>query len=382
VTAQERARFDFLADKLFDGDLGDDWIVSNRARLGARIQFGGIVTAFVQIQDVRKWGSELNPATGTEGSLLDWVADGLDVHQAWGQIEGSCGGQLRVGRQEIAWHGERLIGAVGWTPQGRSFDAVRLSASRDKFGFDAFWAKLQERPSSATDTALRRQDLHLVALRAGPRLPPALDLDGLLILRLDALNEETLATFGAHVEGKPGPFRYELEGYGQAGARGASSVAAWLVGIRAGVAPEAAGRPYLGGGVDVVSGDPDPSDSTIRAFDTLYATNHKYYGHMDVYLNVPLHTRGEGLVDGIFVSSVQPHRTLTLNADVHVFGSVAPADSAAGFHGVETDLEAAWNPWGPFTLGAGFWGYFPGSFWGSSPQPELGGYVSADFLFK
>ncbi|NIP78292.1 MAG: alginate export family protein, partial [Gemmatimonadetes bacterium] len=74
----------------------------------------------VQVQDVRVWGGEL----GT----TDPSADGLDLHQGWLELgdAGSGALSLRVGRQELAYGGERLVGALNWAQQARSFDGARL----------------------------------------------------------------------------------------------------------------------------------------------------------------------------------------------------------------------------------------------------------------
>lgn len=48
---------------------------------------------------------------------------------------------------------------------------------------------------------------------------------------------------------------------------------------------------------DHLSGDDDPSDGTVRVFDTLFATNHKFYGLADYFLNIPVQTVGRGLQD-------------------------------------------------------------------------------------
>ena len=73
----------------------------------------------VSVQDVREWGSETD-------SLGDFAADALDVHEAWGQF--SFGEhdawQVRAGRQELVLDGQRLIGAVDWAQQARSFDGL------------------------------------------------------------------------------------------------------------------------------------------------------------------------------------------------------------------------------------------------------------------
>ena len=55
--------------------------------------------------------------------------------------------------------------------------------------------------------------------------------------------------------------------------------------------------PGVSVGVEYLSGDDDPTDGTYKVFDTLYATNHKFYGFMDYFLNIPVHTFGLGLRD-------------------------------------------------------------------------------------
>ncbi len=382
LSAQERVRFDYKPDFDFDGDLSGAWSIGNRARVGVRATFG-VVSAFVQIQDVRTWGSEFNAATLGEGTLTDWVANGLDVHQAYGEVNAPYGLKFRVGRQEIVWHGQRLIGAVGWTHQARSFDAARITYDGEKSGAEVLYALLLDRPvADPADTTQRRLDQHLFGLRGGPRLGEPLALDALVVFRIDPAVEETLATFGGHAKGQASVVRYEVEGYGQAGSRGDLSISAFLVGVRAGVAIPEAAKLYVGGGLDIVSGDGDPTDDVVRTFDTLYATNHKFYGHMDRYLALPKHTAGQGLVDGIVQASVAPHPNVGVKVDLHVFAAPSPLDSDRSFHGVELDLNGHWKPAKVLKISAGIWTYFPGSFQGDDLSPELGGYLMTDFAFK
>ena len=382
LSAQERARFNYKPDFDFDGDLSGSWSISNRARVGLRVQYG-VVGGFIQIQDVRNWGSEFNPKNQGEGTLFDWAADGLDVHQAYGEIKSPYGLMVRIGRQEIAWHGHRLIGTVGWTDQARSFDAVRVVYEGEKVGAEAMYSLLLDRPVAAeADTSDRDDDVHLVGVRGGPRLGDPLALDGLVVLRFDRGAQEALATFGGHAKGKAGDFKYEVEGYGQAGSRGDATVLAFLVGVRAGVVIPQAAKLYLGGGFDVVSGDADGTDSVIRTFDTLYATNHKFYGHVDRYLALPLHTGGQGLIDGMFNLGLTPHESVSIKLDVHVFAAPSPADADRAFHGAEIDFNASWKPIKPLKIAAGVWTYMPGPWHGDDLLPELGAYVMTDFNFK
>ncbi len=157
---------------------------------------------------------------------------------------------------------------------------------------------------------------------------------------------------------------------------------AHMFGVRAGATIAGGPKPYIGGGFDLLSGDKDPTDDVVRTFDTLYATNHKFYGHMDAYLALPKHTRGEGLIDGQLNTKFKLCEKSSLGFDTHVFASAAPADSEAAFHGLEFDLNAKYKPWKPLTLSAGVWVYVPGAFWGDDPSPEVGAYLATDFQLK
>ncbi len=55
-------------------------------------------------------------------------------------------------------------------------------------------------------------------------------------------------------------------------------------------------KPTIGVGIDYLSGD-DGTDDDYNVFNTLYATNHKYYGFMDYFINLPNDTYGKGLMD-------------------------------------------------------------------------------------
>ena len=376
---QERARFELMPGP-FSGDPVGGWQVGNRARLGLEARFGKAVSAYVEVQDVRTWGSEYKADTLSEGTFFDWVADGLDMHQAYGQVDFG-GAHLRVGRQEIAWHGQRLIGTVGWAHQGRSFDAVRFFAERETVGYELFYAVLLNRPVGGDPDSTVGDDSHLVAFRAGPRLGDALALDGLFIGNMDQGTNSFLGTFGVHAKGKVSAFAWEAEGYGQVGRIPGDTYGAYMFGIRAG--GNLGGGHYVGGGFDLVSGTND--DGSVRTFDTLFATNHKFYGHFDAYLAMPKNAPN-GLINPQLNTRFALHERVKLKVDVHVFASADNPEGAeavgGAFHGVEIDTNVGIQPIEPLTLAAGVWVYVPGAHWGEDLTPSLGAYFSTDFQFK
>jgi hypothetical protein len=67
--------------------------------------------------------------------------------------------------------------------------------------------------------------------------------------------------------------------------------------------------------VDYLSGDDGTDATKVKNFTTPYATNHKFYGHMDYFLNNPAH----GLIDYVFKGSVKVTPKLRFQLHAHKF---------------------------------------------------------------
>ncbi len=281
-----------------------------RASLSALLE--GSVRVFVQVQDVRFFGEESN-------TLSDFEADNFDLHQGYlelGSVPG-IGGTFKVGRQEMAFGEQRLIGAVNWTQQGRSFDGARYTTSSlEKLKIDFFAMKLREDSSSEQDW-----DSEFAGAYATVELESAgsLDLYGLLTTdsREDRAGE---FTFGGLWKGAAGPVDMRLEGSLQTGERNGSDVSAFMVGARVG--SQVHEDVNLALWYDHLSGDEDPDDDEIGVFNTLFATNHAFYGLADYFLNIPVHTGGLGLKDASVKATFNLSPKTSLKADLHNFKTV------------------------------------------------------------
>ena len=108
---------------------GDDaaLFTSQRTRLNAGFT-GYRFKVFMALQDVRVWGqdqSSINRTT-TEAN------NGFMLHEAWGEIilndtvSKIKNLSLKIGRQEIAYDDQKVLGGLDWLQQARRHDAIVL----------------------------------------------------------------------------------------------------------------------------------------------------------------------------------------------------------------------------------------------------------------
>jgi hypothetical protein len=327
--AQVRPRYEYR-DPL---DGGREDFTSMRVRLGLTAALDADVRLHVQMQDVRLWGEEGN-------TLGDFSADNLDLHQGYVEIgrPDGAGFIARVGRQEAGLGGERLIGAVGWTQQGRAFDGVRLSARREEGTVDLIGFK------TAEDLAAGHvDDSELLGVYAALNVHPGSTLEP-YALHVRETGETTTreTTVGARLVGTSGRWRWRFEGSRQFGERGDRDVSAFMLGGRVGAAFDD-GRSELTLWYDLLSGDQDPEDDEVKVFNTLFATNHKFYGFADLFLDIPTHTAGHGLQDVAVKATVAATETFTVGADMHSFRLAQRGESPSDHLAEELDLTVRYR---------------------------------------
>ena len=90
-----------------------------------------------------------------------------------------------------------------------------------------------------------------------------------------------------------------------------------------------------------IIGDDDPAGGKQKVFDTLFATNHAFYGHADVFTNLPVHTGGRGLQDLAARLSISPMRGLILSVDGHAFFAARKSGSDSRRFGEELDFAVS-----------------------------------------
>ncbi len=340
---QIRPRFEFRDT----ANVGNGNFTSMRARgqLSARLDNG--VSIMFQVQDVRIWGEETS-------TLGDFSANQFDLHQGYLNVEsrGSVKFAARAGRQEINFGGQRLLGAVDWTQQARSFDALKVSADGSLGDVYLLGAVIANDITPAHDDT---EYFWGAYGRVQSAVPGTLDLYGFLN-DVGTLGTKQY-TLGARWWGQAGMVRYRAEGSYQIGDRLGDEVTAYMFGGRVGLL-------FAGGKADVVlwydylSGDDDLDDAKVKVFDTLFATNHKFYGLADLFLNIPVHTAGRGLQDAALKSGVNLGGNARIAAEFHSFRVAQDQDLTTARLAEELDLTLSYQLGNNMKLWGGYAGVF------------------------
>jgi len=381
---QYRPRFEFNDNLEFAKDTENSYI-SHRARLSLTAQYQDEAEVVIQVQDVRLWGEESLNVTPPDNTLFDYTSDGFDLHQGYLLIKHNNKCFLKLGRQEIALDGLRLIGNVNWSQQGRSFDAVRAAYKADNFGVDLMYAKLLEGDHKVNGAEIG-SDRELAILHG--HFKPVDGVYTSLIAVWDGLEDKNSRrwTIGPYVKIKKGGFHSIAEGYGQFGRMEDNDYRAYMASGRAGYTIDIDWKPTFDLWFDYLSGDDKPNDDKTETFDTLYATNHIFYGLMDYFLNIPLHTGGLGIMDMGAMIKIVPDKRLICKLDVHHFLTSQDTTNGHNDLGTEIDLtvKMPWIPHVTFITGISVFcqGNAMEDLKGTDSQKtETFGYVMADVSF-
>lgn len=338
IKGQVRSRYE-TRDPVGDGS---DSFTSMRVRAAIEAMLDENLTVFIQMQDVRLWGEETN-------TLGDYRADNFDLHQGYVRYQGKKADWLTaiIGRQETNFGGQRLVGAVGWTQQGRSFDGARFDVG-DEWGTVSFVAyNLGEATSASVADDSRLYGAYMNLKDIGPG---SLDLYWLHD-RTDATDETKQSTLGARYA-FTGGVNGRFEGSYQTGERAGTEVSAYMFGGRLGTTL-ADGKASATLWYDYLSGD-DASSTETEAFHTMYATNHKFYGFADLFLNIPVHTGGAGLQDLAAKFSYTWPQGVRLGADFHSFAAAERGGLSSTHFANEVDLTLSHRYTSNLVLTAGF----------------------------
>ncbi|GGG00372.1 alginate export family protein [Pontibacter amylolyticus] len=286
------------------------FFVSQRSRITLDYKQDKVQTRF-SLQDVRVWGDEAH--------LKDVPSTAM--HEAWGELALSDKFAVRLGRQEFVYNNDRLLGNVDWVQQARSHDGLLLKARWQGISVDAGGAFNQEK-EALFDTHYSMNNYKVLGfLWAQKQLGDQLSVSAMHISdgfqRPDTVGGVYFRhTYGLDLTYQRERLQFNGSLYRQSGEHGSGKkIAAYLAVAEAAYTYQpfrfTLGTTYLSG----MAGQ----ERKVHSFNTLYATNHKYYGFMDYFINVPADTRQGGLLNTYLKTTFSPKPRYSISLDYHYF---------------------------------------------------------------
>ena len=271
----------------FDGlgfnDTREDLYYLSRLRLNATITPARLLSFQVQGQDARVARKTVGPTGTPFRAPFDMRMAFADVGNAQSRVA------VRVGRQELVYGEQRLVGHVGWLNAARTFDAAKLTVRGKRLSVDVFGASVVRILEGEFDKS-GAGNRFAGAYATAPTLVPGASVEPYAFWKRDVnLLTETatrgtlsLATMGVRWVGRlPAGLEYNTDTALQTGSLGTDDVSAWAghYTLRTPAAGSLAFR--TSGEFNYASGDSNPADGTRGTFDQLYPTPHDKYGLAD-----------------------------------------------------------------------------------------------------
>ncbi len=349
IDAQLRSRFEIR-----DGyrQLAPDgsfpvMFVSQRTRLSISYESENLKLKFTP-QDVRIWGDEqIANSTGIYGDNAS-----LDLLEAFAEIKLGKLGWISVGRQQLVYDSQRLLGARNWNQNGLAYDALIFKKNINKWNLHAGGTWNTSGDSPIDNLYLPERIKTLDYLWINYALNESLNISFLHIASGSTESDSTRKlnfrqTTGLSATYKSEKLNFKSNTYYQYGKNNQ--------GIRMNAFLCDADLSYkfqwwnIGLGTSYLSGDSNPGDNTDHLFNVLYGARHRYFGNMDYFRDFSKHTNEGGLSDIYGYFDIKfPHK-ISLNNTTHYFSlaktnSLTPPDKQLG---IENDITLTFklNKW-------------------------------------
>ena len=397
-----RHRYEWRSDFDFNEAVDDEkgfhlW----RTRLNLMLKPKEDIKLFYQFQDSRISHDSIS---GSKADFENWA----ETRQAWVEVKtdkfavdriGLSKTGVRVGRQELSYGAERLLGAFNWSNVAQTFDAgkVMLEFREKNLKIDIFaGGKTPNKSPESDDFYDGSANDRLGGYYATFNGENGLVVDQYVMNR--NTDGKTVSfgqtgdgevddyTIGGRLKGKwPNtPIDLELEAAKQVGNSGSLDVDAQMVVALLGYTFDHSWQPRLSFEFDYASGDNDSSDGERETFDNLYPTNHLYYGFMDFVSlqNINIYR---------FQWQAKPMKKLDIESDYHLIYLDTPKDNlysagrtikratragADSYVGSEIDLLAKYKVCNYANLLLGYSHFFAGNF-----LKDTGSADDADFFY-
>jgi hypothetical protein len=373
-SGEYRMRLEGVDGAGFKPDSSDAFLLS-RLRINMRVSPTYWMRFYVQGQDAQSfWRNQKPDAPPYE--------DTMDVRQAYAEFGKAEAPTLllRVGRQELFFGEQRLIGHLNWTNTARSFDAARLTVQKGKYKVDFFAASVVNLQEGSANKRADGNNIH-GAYGSITKLVPNATIEPYAFWRLArgtrteagvAANTDRKVYGGRFVGKLPANFDYNIEAVGQVGTVGTDDVRASASHVALGYTlASVKNKPRIVLEYNYASGDETPGDAIQQTFDQLYPTGHDKLGLADQVGWKNIHDLRTGV-------EYKPTPKLSTALFYHSWWLASPKDAlynaagnaivrvaagTAGRHvGHEASIQMGYSLNATTSIGAGYANIFPGTF--------------------
>ena len=333
IGGEVRERYEFRDDADFNKVVDDALsFISSRIRLHAGYEVTPDLVIFFQMQDSRLFGSETSTASNEKN---------LDLHQGYLQLKNLGPWVLTLGRQEMIYGDQKLVGNFGWSNIGRSFDGIKMGYDTGRVRTDLWLATIRKFANTGADPTFvptptvpsvsNRKEQTFFGMYTTYSGLPEVSIEPYVLFLWDtgsgglitdpAAQDQRRVTLGLRLAGKAmaESIDYTAEGAYQLGGIQSKDIAAYAGAVKLGYnfTPGLPGR--LGIEFDYASGDDNPADGDFKTFENLFPTNHIHYGYMD-------YVGWRNMQDLRFSLGVKPTQTASISLDYHLFWLAREAD--------------------------------------------------------
>lgn len=328
------------------------FFISQRARLILDYKKNNI-RMYISIQDIRTWGDE--------EQLKDNA--GLQVNELWLELLLNHHLTLKAGRQELVYDDHRLLGNLDWANATRSHDALLLKYADNNKTFNWHLGGAFNQYGEAlfgTDYQLKNYKFLTFTWLKKEFGKSVLSFtaiaNGLNATVNTGKKTYTSYTLGPLYNYQGKAWKALVGAYYQTGKTdNALLLDAYMLNSYMQLNCK---KVFFGLGFDYISGNNNNTPlSKSHSFSTLYATNHKFYGYMDYFINLPADTKLRGLTDPYLRLGVLLDKKITVTLDLHHFilaNRFNQTDPKYNALGNEVDLLAEYKISPEINLQAGY----------------------------
>lgn len=289
--ADARARGELWSDYQFGAPRGadhDDRFLLTRWRTYGDLHWRDRAHVFVELKS--SLATDIDLPGGRSAAYVDTFAvqNGFVEVVPWQR--GNERLRLRVGREELLFGAQRLVGPSDWSNVRRTFDGATATLELERVRATAFFTRPVRVRTHDWNDHIGGDRFYGIYGSAAKPLPGGLGMD-LYWLAVDRGNrtvngtsgDEHRHTIGTRLHGSIGDsgFDAELETAFQVGSLGGRSLRAGMVSAELGYwRTEWWGAPRFHLGADWASGDRRAGGS-VETFDPLYPTGHRWFGEID-----------------------------------------------------------------------------------------------------